>query len=166
MRYADDFVVLTQTQAQAEEVRTQVACVLGQLGLTLSPEKTRVTTYGKGHSFLGFVLSCWSRRMRPKSVEKFRDKVQELTQRKLNFDATVINQLNRVIRGTAQYFAVRWSTQATFLRDLDSWIRMRLRAQRQKRKRKTDNYRLLNGVFTRLGLLSLSSFLNAPSSSH
>jgi hypothetical protein len=166
VRYADDFVVLTQTQAQAEEARTQVASVLGQLGLSLSPEKTRVTTYGKGYSFLGFILSSTSRRMRPKSVEKFREKVRDLTQRKLNFDATVLNQLNRVIRGTAQYFAVHWSTQAAFLRDLDSWIRMRLRAQRQKRKRKTDNYRLPNAVFTKLGLLSLANFLNAPSSNY
>ena len=160
VRYADDFVVLTQTRAQAEEALTTVTDVLEQLGLQLSPDKTQITTYGKGYSFLGFVLSSRSRRMRPKSVKKFCDKVRLLTQRKLNFDATVINQLNRVIRGTALYFAVVWATGADHFRRLDCWIRMRLRAMRKKRKRRTDNYRLPNKAFAKLGLLSLTDFVN------
>ena len=35
VRYADDFVVLCQTHAQAEEAKTQVARILSQLGLYL-----------------------------------------------------------------------------------------------------------------------------------
>src|SRR5437016_7349911 len=81
VRYADDFVVLCQSQAQAEEAKTQVTHILNQLGLQLSAEKTRITTYGKGYSFLGFGMSSRSRRMRPKSQEKFKDKVRELTRR-------------------------------------------------------------------------------------
>ena len=69
VRYADDFVVLCPTRAQAEEARTQVTQILHQLGLQLSAEKTRITTYGKGYSFLGFVMSSRSRRMRPKSQD-------------------------------------------------------------------------------------------------
>ena len=57
VRYADDFVVLCQTKAQAEEAKTQVTRMLNQLGLQLSAEKTRITTYAKGYSFLGFVMS-------------------------------------------------------------------------------------------------------------
>ena len=76
VRYADDFVVLCQTKAQAEEAKTQVTHILNQLGLQLSPEKTRITTYGKGYSFLGFVISSRSKRMRPKSQEKFKDRIQ------------------------------------------------------------------------------------------
>ena len=109
---------------------------------------------------LGFVLSSCSRRLRPKSAQKFRDKIRQLTRRKHNFDATVINQLNRVIRGTAQYFAVAWATLDGFCSRQDSWIRMRRRALRKKRKRMTDNYRLPNAVFTKLGLLSLMDLLN------
>jgi group II intron reverse transcriptase/maturase len=48
VRYADDFVVLCQTKAQAEEARTLVSQILAQLGLQLSPQKTRITTYGQG----------------------------------------------------------------------------------------------------------------------
>src|SRR5512136_1375033 len=135
VRYADDFVVVTQTRAQAEEARTFVEQVLTQLGLKLSAEKTQITTYGKGYSFLGFVLSSRSRRMRPKSVQKFQDKVRELTKRHQNLDAAVIEKLNRVIRGTAQYFAPGWATTRRQLGRLDSWIRMRLRALKSKRKR-------------------------------
>src|SRR6267154_6645442 len=71
VRYADDFVVLCQSKAQAEEAKTQVTHILNQLGLQLSTEKTRITTYGQGYSFLGFVMSSRSRRMRPKSEQKF-----------------------------------------------------------------------------------------------
>ena len=81
VRYADDFVVLCQTTAQAEEALTLVTQTLTELGLALSPEKTRITTYGKGYTFLGFVLSSRSRRMREKSVRKFREKVEALTVR-------------------------------------------------------------------------------------
>ena len=75
VRYADDFVVLTQSKAQAEEALALVTRTLGTLGLSLSPEKTRITSYRRGYAFLGFVLSRHSRRMREKSVQKFQDKI-------------------------------------------------------------------------------------------
>lgn len=162
VRYADDFVVLTQTKTQAGEALTLVTHTLGQLGLTLSPDKTRITSYGQGYTFLGFVLSSRSRRMRDKSVQKFRDKVRDLTQRHHNLDATVIAKLNRVIRGTAQYFAAEWSTTRRQLTALDSWLRMRVRALKSKRKRITDNYRIPKRKLAQLGLLSLLDFLTVP----
>ena len=85
----------------------------------MSPDKTHITTYGKGYSFLGFVISSRSRRMRPKSEKKFRDKVRALTQRHQNFDATVIVQLNQVIRGAARYFCTPWATHGNTMRQLD-----------------------------------------------
>jgi hypothetical protein len=158
VRYADDFVVLTQTKAQAQEALALVAQCLGNLGLSLSPDKTRITNFRRGYSFLGFVISRRSRRMREKSVKKFQDKVRALTVRHHNLDAAVIKKLNQVIRGTAHYFTPQWATTRWQLRRLDSWIRVRLRAMWQKCKRMTDNYRLPNKKFERLGLLSLTSF--------
>jgi len=158
VRYADDFVVVTQTRAQAEGARILVEQVLAQLGLKLSAEKTQITTYGKGYTFLGFVLSSWSRRMRPKSVKKLEEKVREITIRHHNLDAVVIEKLNQVIRGTALYFTPGWATTRCQLQRLDKWIRMRVRAMWRKRKKHTDNYRLPNAKLARLGLLSLSSF--------
>jgi len=158
VRYADDFVVLCRTQAEAEEALTQVTEILRELGLTLSTEKTRITTYGKGYSFLGFVMSSRSRRMRPKSERKFKEKVKELTVRKRNLDATAIEELNRVIRGTGQYFATYWSTARSQFRELDGWIRRRVRCMKYKRFSYHDNHRMRLKQFARLGLLSLESF--------
>lgn len=159
VRYADDFVILCPTQDQAKEALAFVQQVLEQrLGLQLSQEKTKVTSYGKGYQFLGFSLSSRSRRMRPKSVKKFKDKIRELTCRKHNFDAARIEQINRVIRGSAQYFATDFFTGREVFHKMDSWIRMRLRCMKTKRKSTNDNWKIRNKVFDRLGLLTLESF--------
>jgi RNA-directed DNA polymerase len=97
--------------------------------------------------------------MRPKSVKKFKDKIRELTRRKYNLDADRIEQLNRVIRGTAQYFATEFFTAREVFHKLDSWIRMRLRCMKTKRKSTHDNHKIRNKVFERLGLLTLESFV-------
>jgi group II intron reverse transcriptase/maturase len=160
VRYADDFVVICQFHTQAEEALALVAQILeDQLGLQLSSEKTVITTYRKGYSFLGFWISASSVKMRPKSVEKFKDKVRELTRRKHNLDIKAIVKLNRVIRGTANYFA-RIATCRKQLRYLDAWIRMRLRCMKFKRKSMGDNRRFRNRVLRKLGLLSLVEFLD------
>jgi RNA-directed DNA polymerase len=158
VRYADDFVVLCLSIAQAEEAKTQVTHILNQLGLQLSAEKTRITTYGKGYTFLGFVMSSRSRRMRPKSEQKFRDKIRVMTVRSRNLDAQLIEELNRVVRGTGNYFAPRWSTNRWLLRRLDQWIRRRLRCMKFKRFSYHHNHRMRLKQFARLGLLSLESF--------
>jgi RNA-directed DNA polymerase len=157
VRYADDFVVLCLSKTQAEEAKTQVTQILAQLGLQLSPEKTRITTYSKGYAFLGFVMSSRSKRMRPKSLDKFKDKVRQLTVRSRNLDAQLIVELNRVIHGTANYFATRWSTNRWLFQQLDAWIRRRLRCIRYKRFSLHHNRRMRRKQFARLGLLSLES---------
>ena len=160
VRYADDFVVLCQTKRQAHEALAFVERVLTDaLGLQLSAEKTKVTTYGKGYEFLGFFLSSRSRRMREKSVQKFKAKIRELTIRKCNLDAEVIEKLNRVIRGTANYFATEFSTCRWMFQKLDSWLRMRLRCMKLKRKNYNDNRKLRGGFFCRkMGLRTLEEF--------
>jgi group II intron reverse transcriptase/maturase len=159
-RYADDFVVVCQTKRQAHEALALVERVLRDaLGLQLSAEKTKVTTFGKGYEFLGFFLSSRSRRMREKSMQKFKAKVRELTVRKCNLDAEAVKKLNRVIRGTANYFATQFSTCRWMFQKLDSWIRMRLRAMKLKRKNYNDNHKLRVGFFRRkLSLLTLEEF--------
>ena len=115
-----------------------------------------ITTFGKGYEFLGFYLSSRSRRMRDKSVQKFNAKIRELTVLKHNLDSRAIEKLNRVIRGTANYFATSFSTCRWKFQKLDSWILMRLRSMKAKRKNYNDN-RKLRVRFSRrkLGLLTL-----------
>ena len=159
-RYADDFVIVCRTKQQAQEALALVRRVLeNDLGLALSTEKTKITTYGKGYEFLGFFLSSRSRRMRRKSVEKFKAKVRELTIRKHNLDPRAIVKLNQVLRGTAQYFAAPFATCRWMFQGLDSWIRMRLRCMQLKRKNYNDNRKLRVAYFRRkLGLLTLEEF--------
>jgi len=159
VRYADDFVVLCQSKRQAQEAWDTVTRVTEELGIQLNTEKTHITTYGKGYEFLGFFLSSRSRRMRDKSRQKFADRIRELTVRHNNLDADAVMELNRVIRGTANYFATDFATNRRYFQRLDSWIRMRLRCMKFKRKSYNDNYRLRGKFFARkLGLLTLEQF--------
>lgn len=159
-RYADDFVVVCESDQQAQEALALVQQVLeGELGLRLSPDKTKVTTFRKGYDFLGFHLSSRSRTLRDKSVQKFQAKIRELTIRKYNRDADGMVKLNQVIRGTALYFATPFATCRWLFQRLDSWIRMRLRSMKLKRKNYNDNRKLRVGYFRRqLGLLTLEEF--------
>jgi group II intron reverse transcriptase/maturase len=159
VRYADDFIVLCRSKQQAEEALTLTSQTLDGLKLQLSPTKTVITTYSKGYSFLGFILSSRSRRMREKSVKNFKNKIRELTVRSHNLEEKVITRLNQVIRGTAQYFATWFFTGRTTFHRLDAWIRMRLRCMKTKRKSYLDNPKIQNKVFKKLGLLSLESFV-------
>ena len=159
VRYADDFVVACKNRKQAEAALDLVEEIMTDLGLALSPEKTKIASYGKGYEFLGFRLSSKSRTMRPKSLEKFKTKIRELTRRCHNLDARAIEKLNQVIRGTANYFATNFSTCIKLYQKLDKWIRMRVRCMKFKRKSELDNYRLRQGSFDKkLGLLKLLSF--------
>ncbi len=159
VRYADDFVVLCQSEREAQEAWDTVTRATEELGIELNTDKTHITTYGKGYEFLGFFLSSRSRRMRDKSKQKFEDKVRELTVRHHNLDDQAVMKLNRVIRGTANYFATDFDTNRYYFQKLDSWIRMRLRSMKYKRKNYNDNYKLRGKFFARkLGLLTLEQF--------
>ena len=159
VRYADDFVVVCQSRKQAEAALALVKEIMTELGLALSPEKTKIASYGKGYEFLGFRLSSKSPTMRSKSLEKFKTKVREITRRCNNLDARVIVKLNQVIRGTANYFAAEFSTCVKLFQKLDKWIRMRLRCMKFKPKVSHDNRRMQQGTFDKkLGLLKMLTF--------
>jgi group II intron reverse transcriptase/maturase len=163
VRYADDFVVLCRSESQAKEALALIQPLLAdRLGLELSPEKTVITKFRDGFTFLGFDISSWSVKMRSKSVENFKTKVQGLTRRSHNLDAEVIAKLNAVIRGTANYFATQWSACGDMYRTLDRWIRMRLRCMKFKRKSRDDNGRLRLKHIRNMGLLSLQDFIPSP----
>ena len=162
VRYADDFVVLTKSQAKVREAHDLVLRHLASLGLSLSAEKTKMTTFRQGFAFLGFDIGAWSVKMRTKSVEKFKDKIRELTPRHQNLDAKVITKINQVVRGTANYFGTNFSHCRDLFRTLDRWIRMRIRCMKFKRKRITDNWRLRLKHLRNLGLLFLGEIRAPP----
>jgi RNA-directed DNA polymerase len=162
VRYADDFVVLCRSENEAKEALALVEHLIAdRLGLSLSSEKTKIARFHEGFTFLGFDIKSRFVRMRAKSVENFKTKVRQITRRSHNLDAEMIGQLNRVIRGTANYFATPWSHCGDMYRSLDRWIRMRLRCMKFKRKSRVDNPRLRLKHFKRMGLLSLSELRTA-----
>jgi group II intron reverse transcriptase/maturase len=155
VRYADDFVVLCKSQCQAEKALEVVTeCIEEDLGLTLSPEKTHITTFGSGFDFLGFYVSAFTIRMGGKAEERFKDKIRALTVRSHNLDAKVVMAVNRVIRGTVRYFGAVFATCLGQFNQLDGWIRKRIRCMRYKRIWRTDNRRLLNRRIQRIGFVT------------
>lgn len=53
VRYADDLVVLARSKADARQAQSLAVAVVTELGLKLSPEKTRLTHLQQGFTFLG-----------------------------------------------------------------------------------------------------------------
>ena len=100
--------------------------------------------------------------MRPKSVEKFKDKIRELTPRHHNLDAQTVIKINQVVRGTANYFDTSFSHCRNLFRTLDRWIRMRIRCMKFKRKRLTDNWRVRLKHLRNQGLLFLGEIRAPP----
>jgi len=162
VRYADDFVVLCKTEAEVKKAHELVQHHLGGIGLTLSPAKTKRTCFREGFAFLGFTINAWSVTMRPKSVEKFKTKIRDLTIRHHNLDQEVIRKVNAVVRGTANYFATSFSSVRDLFRGLDRWVRMRIRCMKYKRKSRADNWRLQRQHLANLGLIGLCAARAPP----
>lgn len=140
VRYADDFVVVCSTRAQAEQAQRRAAMVLEGLGLSLSPEKTRIAelTRGKqGFDFLGFHLhkvESWKWRGKwylqrwpsARAMKSIQAKIRALTDRRycgLPIDAAV-ERLNPVLRGWSNYF--RHGNSARKFAQIDSYVHERL----------------------------------------
>ena len=138
VRYADDFVILVSgTQADALAEREALETVLRDgMGLTLSPEKTKVTALSEGFEFLGHRVSLrwdtrygWTPRIEiPKQkAADLRYKVKSLTGRTTtpwSLD-DILQKLNPILRGWAHFY--RYCTGAKkVLTDLDWYVGARL----------------------------------------
>lgn len=160
VRYADDFVVLCPDLSSAQQALTLVSDTLQlELGLSLSAEKSSLTSFKPGFSFLGFRFSRSGVTIRQKSIDKLKDKVRVITIRSHNLEQETFGKLNRVLRGFAHYFATPFSTVNRQFDRLDRWIRKRLRCMKFKRISYLDNRRWRNKHLARKGLMSLYSFV-------
>lgn len=161
VRYADDFVILCKTQAEAEEALEQVRAWMSKAGLTLHPEKTRIVdaTQRGGFEFLGWHFERGYKWPREKSQKKLKDSIRERTRRHNGHSLkTIITRVNQVVRGWGNYFQGGVRTVSP---RIDAWIRMRLRsilrvrAKRHGRGRGRDHNRYPNHYFAERGLASL-----------
>jgi RNA-directed DNA polymerase len=167
IRYADDFVILNRSQAEAEDMMSLVKTWVTMNGLKLHPEKTHIgncLVKGQGFEFLGYRFEAGERRVRNKSTQKFRDKIKALTPRSCGKAVIhVIRKLNQTLRGWYEYFKHvhhKWG-----LNPEDAFVRRRLRAiLRRNEKRpghgKTfeDHRRWPNDYFAKLGLFAMEKF--------
>ncbi|TDX42957.1 group II intron reverse transcriptase/maturase [Orenia marismortui] len=160
VRYADDFVVLTKSKRKAKRALVVVREIIEEkLKLKLHPEKTVITNFGKGFVFLGYEFVAWSyKRPRKKAIDKFKDKIRNITRRNRPFPVEfIIGELNPVLRGWANYF--KFGNVKRLFRKLDSWIRMRIRAFMEKKKAiLNQNYRISNSMLEDKGLISLLTY--------
>ncbi|MGH9650813.1 MAG: group II intron reverse transcriptase/maturase, partial [Terriglobales bacterium] len=163
VRYADDFVILCRSQAEAEQALRVVREWTAQAGLTLHPEKTRVVdaTQKGGFDFLGYHFERGYKWPRAKSTQKLKDRVRAITKRTNGQSLRVIiAQLNLTLRGWYEYFK---HSHPTTWRRLDRWLRMRLRSilrrrcHRQGRGRGADHQRWPNAYFEAQGLFNFGA---------
>jgi RNA-directed DNA polymerase len=179
VRYADDFVIFTKSESEAEAALLLCQEVLQQrLGLLLHPEKTRVVSVDEGFEFLGFHYfrdpksGVLCKEVRLKSVQRFRDAVRERTPRlkaqrrvrpqhvHLNRLAKnqrlkeMIGRLNRFTRGWHWYFKEIRSRYKAAFGSFDSFLRQRVRAAIVGRVGSGWwNQRITNALLRELGLL-------------
>jgi RNA-directed DNA polymerase len=163
VRYADDFVILCRSEAEAREALERVQQWTTQAGLTLHPVKTRIVdaTQPGGFDFLGYHFERGYKWPRDKSLKKFKDTIRAKTRRTHGHSLNhMIEDTNRTLRGWFGYF--KHSHRSTFPK-LDRWIRMRLRSilrlrqDQRGRGRGPDHQRWPNTYFTKQGLFSLSA---------
>lgn len=140
VRYADDVRLASRTPRGARAALARTAQVLGELGLRLNPQKTKLVSIHQGVDFLGCRLIQGQGHLNlyitPKAVVRFRDQVRQLTRRTagLSLPALVV-RLSRYLRGWGEYF--KRAQCSGVLDRLDLWVARRVRAYVAKRWRNT-----------------------------
>lgn len=163
VRYADDFVILCQSQEEAERALGSVRGWMAKNELSLHPDKTHIgdcRKAGQGFEFLGYRFEAGQRMVRRKSLNKLRDTIRSRTRRTTGeaIERT-IQKLNPVLKGWFGYF--KHARKYTF-NTLDAFVRRRLRAilLKQNKKQgcansKSASFRWKNAYFAERGLFSL-----------
>jgi hypothetical protein len=119
-------------------MKVTVAYLEAELGLTVNREKSRVAPI-KDITFLGFQILRSKIRVSNKAQIRFKDRVRELTHRNNPLSMhQVIQELNMYLRGWVGYFGIQ---EFKYLfRDLDGWIRSRLRSMQLKKWKKPGKF--------------------------
>lgn len=133
VRYADDFVIVCPTKAEAVGMYEKLKPYLNKRGLNFAKDKTRVIHISEGFDFLGFNFRQYPTKdgmrlfIKPSkdSVKRAKQKIKEVfIWAKGREVSLLIERLNQTIRGIANY----WSPTVAkkIYRDIDSYILKRI----------------------------------------
>ena len=132
-RYADDCNIYLKSQRAGRRVLNSLKAYLGKtLKLTINETKSAVDRPWR-RKFLGFTLSMRGKRLKvsEQSIKTLKEKIRRLSNRTrgrtLN---TIIAELRKFLLGWKAYFQL--AEVITPLRDIDKWIRRRLRCYQWK----------------------------------
>jgi len=147
-RYADDCNIFVGSMKAGERVLASITVFIEKrLKLKVNREKSGVRRCSDV-KFLGYTLLRDGKiRVADKSIDHLKAKVRKLTQRNrgVRFER-IIRELNAVIVGWAGYFRLANCWLST-IRDIDGWIRRKLRCYRLKQSgRKYSTYKLLRSL--------------------
>ena len=131
VRYADDCMIFCKSRKSAERtLENIVPYIEGKLFLKVNRTKTSAAHISKvkylGYSFYRYKCKCRFR-VHPKSVEKMKNKIRELTDRSNGWGNEYrALKLTQFIRGWVNYFGK--ADMKSLLRSNDEWLRHRIRA--------------------------------------
>ncbi|MBW2035569.1 MAG: group II intron reverse transcriptase/maturase [Deltaproteobacteria bacterium] len=134
-RWADDFLILLKSERAAKRVMGGISGYIeDELNLPVNRAKSQVALV-KDAPFLGFQILRGKIRVSNKARIKFKKKVRELTRRNNPISMhQAIHDLNVYMRGWVSYFSIQEFRM--LFKDLDGWIRSRLRSMQLKKWKK------------------------------
>lgn len=124
VRYADDWcLAVSGTNADAKQLKEEIAGVLTTMGLRLSPEKTLITHIDEGLDFLGWHIQRRRKRGTDryyvytypsrKALKSVTGKVKKICRQNHNLPLKVLlHRLNSLLRGWTTYFRAGVSSAA------------------------------------------------------
>lgn len=129
VRYADDLNVYVGSERAGQRVMEALRSMYAKLKLKVNDEKSAVAKV-EDRKFLGFTLSVDNdgmaqRKVAKKSIEKFKDKVRDLTKVSHRSLTRTVRELSVYLRGWKGYFGL--ADEPYLFGNLDQWIRRRLR---------------------------------------
>ena len=129
VRYADDSNIYVRSERAGQRVMESVKrFITNQLKLKVNESKSAVAK-PQERKFLGFSFTSGKelkRKIAPKAIDRFKERIREITAKSRGRSMEkVMEELARYVRGWRGYFG--FCETPSVLRDLDSWIRRRVR---------------------------------------